>query len=122
MTGETKKFTITEDHLRLLKGLEVGWDTTEFGAPSFNVKRPFGNSDVYKDMIKALGWEVKITVNNVPYDDFDNDEYELSEELENTLFNLYRQLDTVLEICLRTLSFEPGTYEYDMYKDNWRRI
>ena len=127
MTGETKRFTIMEDHLKLLRNLEVEWNDTEFGSPSFDPKRPFGNSNVYKDMIKALGWILNISVNNIQvnYDlscNFNIDEDELPDELEEALFNLYRQLDIALEICLRTLSFEPGTYENDVYGDNWRKI
>ncbi|MCK4665968.1 hypothetical protein KAU33_04420 [Candidatus Dependentiae bacterium] len=126
-TRRTKKFKITEEHLKLLKGLEIGWNAMEFGAPSTDPKRPYGNSNVYKDMIEALGWKFSITVNNITenYDlssGFYIEENETPEELKKVLFDLYRQLDRVLEICLRTLSFEPGIYESDVYEDNWKKV
>ncbi len=120
-TGK-KRFVINEDHLKLLKELEVDWNAMEFGAPSIDIKRPFGNSDVYRDMVKALGWEVRITVDWVLSADFDLDEDDLPEEIEEVLFRLYRSLDRVLEICLRTQSFEPGVYESGIYDSKWKKI
>src|SRR5215510_593730 len=47
-----ERFTVTDDHLRLLRRAYVFWDETEFGAPGINAKRPYGNSDVYGDIVE----------------------------------------------------------------------
>lgn len=117
-----KRFVINEYHLKLLKELEIGWNHMEFGSPTVDPKKPFGNSDVFKDMVKALGWEIKIQIDWCLPKNFDLVEDELPEEIETVLFNLYRDLDTVLEICLRTQSFNPGVYESDIYGSNWKKL
>src|SRR5262245_17189804 len=50
-----ERFTVTDEHLRLLRRAYVFWDETEFGAPGINAKRPYGNSDVYGDIAEILG-------------------------------------------------------------------
>jgi hypothetical protein len=50
-----KRFTVTDEHLRLLRRAYVGWDEIEFGAPEINAKRPYGNSNVYGDIAEILG-------------------------------------------------------------------
>ena len=51
---DVKRFTVTDEHLRLLRRAYVFWDETEFGAPGINAKRPYGNSDVYGDIAEIL--------------------------------------------------------------------
>lgn len=119
---EFKRFVINEDHLKLLKELAIGWNHMEFGSPTVDPKKPFGNSDVFQDMVKVLGWEKKIQIDWCLPKNFDLDEDELPEEIEEVLFDLYRELDVVLEICLRTQSFKPGVYESDMYGSNWKKL
>ena len=53
MRNKVTTFTLTEDHIKLLRNLEVCWEDAEFGAPAIEPKRPYGNSYVYKDMIKV---------------------------------------------------------------------
>lgn len=50
------EFTVTEDHLKLLRHIRgVRWDPGEgFGAPFINSKRPYGNSDVPRDVAEIL--------------------------------------------------------------------
>lgn len=54
MTRATK-LTITENHLKLLNRMNVDWCGDEFGAPSIDPKRPYGNSFVYGDIAEAVG-------------------------------------------------------------------
>jgi hypothetical protein len=42
----TTRFTVSDEHLRLLRRAYVSWDETEFGAPEIDCKRPYGNSDM----------------------------------------------------------------------------
>ena len=48
------EFTVTDEHLKLLRGAYVGWDDCEFGAPAIDCKRPYGNSDVIADIAEIL--------------------------------------------------------------------
>jgi hypothetical protein len=51
---DVREFTVTDEHLRLLRRAHVFWDEAEFGAPSIDPKRPYGNSDVRGDMAEIL--------------------------------------------------------------------
>lgn len=58
MTKNVKKlFELKEEHLKLLRNVCVYWDDCEFGAPAVDCKKPYGSSNVYKDMAKILGIE-----------------------------------------------------------------
>jgi hypothetical protein len=52
----TRDFVLTQDHLKLLRAANIGWNGDEFGAPSMDPKRPYGNSDVIRDIMENLGW------------------------------------------------------------------
>lgn len=118
---EIKEFELTEEHLKLLKELEVDWNYAEFGAPTIDLKRPYGNSDVYKDMFKILGWKLTISINDGPDEVFDIDNEKLPNSLIKILEKLHRELETALQICLSTQSFVPGNYELNE-DDNWRKV
>jgi hypothetical protein len=91
--------------------MQVGWDDCEFGAPRIDCKRPYGNSDVYKDMIILLGIKTHIP------EDCD----ELPPKILLKLDNLHKETETALQIVLSTGSFEAGMYEADDYSTNWRK-
>lgn len=98
-------FTVTEEHLALLRAMEWRWDDCEFGAPAVDCKRPFGFSGGYhRDMARIVGWE---------YDEDDR-------EQEDELMRLYRETMTVLMVCLDVGMFEPG--EYERFADGWRKV
>lgn len=78
-------FTITKEHLVLAQNMYVGWFGAEYGAPTINPKRPYGNSDVEEDVHELLG--------NIP-----------------NVEELHKQMETALQIFLCTLSFQEGTY------------
>ena len=109
--SENKKFVMTGDHLLLMKELDVDWNNAEFGAPTINPKKPYGNSDVYKDMLKILDWEITVYINDGPGEPFDIDDDDIPETLEKTLGEFHAELETALQICLSTGSFEPGSYQ-----------
>lgn len=101
------KFTIKKEHLELIKNLVVVWNDGDGpGAPGINTKKPYGNSGVENDIAEILKWKLK--------------DGELSEAQEVKAIKLHTELETVLSICLSTLSFTEGTYkQVDTFPDKW---
>lgn len=99
-------FTLTEDHVKLLRQFRVCWDEGEFGAPCINPKRPYGNSDVPEDIHEILTGTHRGT---------------LTEEQVQRYTALHAELEYALAIVLRTGAFEPGAYVRDEYQQNWRK-
>lgn len=90
---EVRTFILKPEHLLLLKRMFTSWFDCEFGAPSIDPKRPYGNSDVLKDMKEILGKSFT--------------KKELNE--------LHKEMQTVLQIVVRNCNLEPGTYQTDKY-------
>lgn len=105
-----KRFEVKSEHLKLLNNAYVDWNDREFGAPSIDCKRPYGNSSVLLDMHELL------TDSKSP------DDFELTEEQQNHYRQLHKETQIVLQIILATQSFVPGIYEADEYHWNWRLI
>ena len=96
------EFKVTEEHLKLLKEMFVEWNYDEFGAPSIDPKRPFGNSAVESDMLDILGI------------DYGEDSYEYLEnndELRIKVDKLYKDLKICLQILVNDLSIKVGKYK-----------
>lgn len=104
---EIVRFTVTEDHLKLLRHAYVRWFDAEYGAPTIDPKRPYGNSHVPNDIAEILGWE--IPKDGVPYND------EKAKEI-------HKGTETALEIALRVGYFKAGKYEAHKYLHDWREI
>lgn len=92
------QFTVTNDHIKLLRSAYVGWDGCEFGAPAIDCKRPYGNSSVELDIAEILGWTI------ADVDEGLTQEQELRAEL------LHRETQTALQIFLSLGTMEAGTY------------
>lgn len=101
-----EKFEITEEHLKLAKRMYVSWEDCEYGAPSINCKRPYGNSDVEDDICEILGFE-RIEA--------DYEEVYSTEDLKYAEM-IHLQMETVLQICLKFLEFKTGVFTR---KDKW---
>lgn len=93
-------FELKDEHLKLLKRFNVSWDSGEYGAPSIDCKRPYGNSYVEGDIADILGWQYK-------------EEEGLSEEQLYDADKIHNETKIALQICLCTQSFKVGTYEKD---------
>jgi hypothetical protein len=114
MAGLTK-FTVTEDHLKLMRHFWVRWGEVEYGAPEIDSKRPYGNSDVVNDIAEILGWEV-------PGDDYDWDDPEYG-ELRARARKIHEETMTALQIALRVGYFKAGNYEKpNSYSEDWREV
>ena len=111
MTVNMKKlFELKEEHIKLLRKMCVGWDDCEFGAPSIDCKRPYGNSDVYNDIAKILEIEGTIV----------DDREVFSQEQINLMNEVHKETETALQIVLIIGEFRPGEYIADGYLDNWK--
>jgi len=120
---ENETFKITDNHLKLLKRMIVDWDDCEFGAPCIDPKRPYGNSDVYQDMLEILGLKelkdgiYKFKLNDKKWLLKGTDKYNIyldgadEEKLCDKLKKLHKEMETVLQICFLTQSFKIGEYE-----------
>jgi hypothetical protein len=105
------EFTVTEEHLKLLRRANVGWEDCEFGAPAIDCKRPYGNSDVVADIGEILGygeeyWQDPLTG-------------EYNETIANNFAQLHAETGIVLQIALATGEFRPGRYVCEKYRRNW---
>lgn len=109
-----KTFEMTELHVELLRNMVVSWSGTEFGAPEINPKRPYGNSDVLRDMRELLEPDVAL--------DDEGNPSGASQWTDAGLEEMHVQTETALQIVLATGSFEPGLYEADDYRNNWRPV
>jgi len=114
MPFENEKFTVTEDHLKLIQQMWVGWQDCEFGAPEIDPKRPYGNGDVCNDVARILGYDARL---------MNEDDSQYDEELYDKLEAIHKETETALQICLSTQSFVPGNYEQERYSGNeWELV
>jgi len=108
-----RTFTVTDDHLKLVKRFNIGWNDDEFGSPSVDCKKPFGNSSVYEDMAEILG----ITLPD-SYDE--HEKYDMATRPLNRLY--YEDLPIALQILCCNLSLEAATYVAEGSSNNWEKL
>lgn len=100
------EFTMTADHLALMRHMYVGWQDCETGAPEIDPKRPYGNSDVASDVADALGW-VKFPE-------------ALPRHVRERAMTLHRETEVALQVALRTGRFQVGRYRRSHeYSTDW---
>jgi hypothetical protein len=109
--ADTKTFTLTDEHLTLLRRANVRWGEMEWGAPEIDGKRPYGNGNLKDDVAGILGWEL-VDAEGGP---------KLTMAQANRALELHRETETALQIVLATGSFEAGDYEASKYGRDWRR-
>ncbi len=98
----SQHFRLSENHLKLLRAANVGWDSTSFGAPGLDSKRPYGNSDVYRDIGRILGVQPEAP----------DGEFSIDQMVEMHI--LHQETQTALQIlCFHAghARLEPGLYE-----------
>jgi len=112
---DIKRFTVTDEHLRLLRRADISWEDWEFGAPGINPKRPYGNSNIYGDIAEILGlvdgnWQDEVEEDWPP------------PEPEWRFLRLHVETAIALQIALATCEFRPGRYTRgNGWGNNWRR-
>jgi len=95
-------FDVKEEHLKLLE--EACWehdDSMYDGAAGMNLKRPYGNSDILRDICRAIGEK--------PFKDHEGEEHYSEEQYEKAM-SLHEELHIVLAIICTTRKVEPGRY------------
>jgi hypothetical protein len=97
----TQRFTVTDEHLQLLRSAYVWWDDLEFGAPGINPKRPYGNSNVYGDIAQILG---------IPDSEWMSPDAELIPDAQWRFLRLHVETAIALQIALATGEFRTGRY------------
>ena len=105
------RFTVTEEHIKLLRQAYVRWESCEFGAPAIDCKRPYGDSSVYQSIGEILA---------IPFDHEDGDYW-----TDATLAQMsitHQGTKTALQIFLATGVMEAGEYETPKYEQTWRKV
>lgn len=106
-------FDLTEDHVKLVKHFWVSWQPDEYGAPEIDPKKPYGNSDVERDIAEILGWTPEAE---------DWGDPALSEDQRNDAHRLHKETAKALQVILRAGSFVPGRYQSEQYHRNWTLV
>ena len=101
------QFELTDDHLKLLPYLSWEFYTDAyFGAPAVNIKRPYGNSDVFADIAKILDKSNKLCPHCGEVIDADYSAY---------CQKIHSEMHIVLAIVLSVKKFESGKYIQKKY-------
>jgi hypothetical protein len=111
------EFTVTDDHLKLLRHAYVVWDEGEgYGAPGINPKKPYGNSYVQRDIARIL---------DAPDDDWELEDGEkayVTPGAEERFTRMHVETMVALQIVLVTGEFRPGRYRRETpWGIDWRR-
>ena len=85
------RFTLTEDHIKLLSNFYIEWDDNYNGAPCVDCKRPYGNRGVVADVCRILGWESIVDMHG---------EETFTLEQANEAQRLHEETQTALQIIL----------------------
>lgn len=93
----TTSFSLTHEHLTLLRNANVVWEPGECGAPAVDSKRPYGNGDVAKDVARLLEWTW--------------DGEEMSDAMVERAERLHSETALALQIYLSLGHFKAGRYE-----------
>jgi hypothetical protein len=114
-----REFTVTEDHLKLLRhAYATTWDPGEGngGGAGIDPKRPYGNSYVERDIAEIL---------DAPDEDWEYDDGEkayVTDEAEERFMRLHVETMFVLQIVLAAGEFRPGRYRrIGKWGINWQR-
>lgn len=90
-------FTLTHEHLTLLRNANVIWVPSMRGGPAIDPKRPYGGSNMAKDIASLLEWT------------WDGDE--MSDAMVARAERLHSETALALQICLSLGQFKAGRYE-----------
>lgn len=117
---ELTEFTVTEDHLKLLRRVYVNWwDPGEgyYGGAGVNAKRPYGNSYVGRDIAEIL---------DAPDEDWvyeDGEKAYVTDEADQRFERLHVETMVALQVVLSAGEFHPGRYRRSTtWGVDWQRV
>lgn len=102
-----EEITVNEDMLRLISELNID-DKKE--KPLISSKRPFGNSDYYRDVLRITG----------NFEKYTNQYGEISKEGKNYVETILEDVSVVLDILVQTQKLETGHYQKE--KGEWNKV
>ncbi len=108
---DSLEFNVSEDHFKLLKGMDWDWWDCEFGSPTVDCECPYGSSDVYEDIAKIL---------NIPFGLVD-DEWYTDDQLEY-MDKRHRETETYLQILFYFGEIPSGRYKRKSKRENWEKV
>lgn len=101
------EFTLTDDHLRLIRRMNIDWYDNYEGAAGADSKRPYG-SDAIGDVCRILGWTPE-----------GGEEY--SEAQESRARKIHRETLHALQVFVQHAGITSGTYVRETpYGNKWR--
>lgn len=104
-------FTVTNDHIILLRNLSPEWMEGETGAPHISPSHPFGNENYNGEVAYDVAAILEIEPD--AFGDLSSSDY-------MRCARIYRELEYAFAILLRNLSIEEGVYEREsVYSKNW---
>lgn len=109
------EFTVTDEHLKLLRAAYIGWDDCEFGAPAIDCKRPYGTSNVLLGIAEILDADVIADMGDGQREDYVDANADRYTEL-------HRETQTVLQIAVSTGEFRTGLYRKASYTSGWELV
>lgn len=111
----TQRFTITDDHIKLIRAANITWLGWEYGAPGVDPKCPYGNSAALTDIAQIINPDFKSMREGAALD--------WLEDNTDRLERLHKETETVLRIGVQTGRFEVGTYAQvgSPYAEQWER-
>lgn len=100
------KFTMTAEHLKLLSCFYIGWNDYAYaGSPGPGDKRPFGDSDVVRNIHEDLGWPMP-DEDDPNWDEKYGDDKswnDVWEPCEKRAMAIYRETEHAMAIVLQNL-------------------
>ncbi len=109
---KNKTFTITRDHIKLIRSINVGWNE-DSKRPCIDSKRPYGDSDVPRSIAEAI---------KLDFVEIQGEKMALTSQQEKYCWQLNKDMATVLQIVLSTGAFKTGEYECNEYETDWKKV
>lgn len=97
---EHNPLIVKPEHIKLLRAMNVRWNTPEYGAPEVDPKRPYGDSYVADSIREITGMETA------------DDEW---------CRKRHREMEAVLQVWLRHGELSPGD-KVCFHKYKWRLV
>lgn len=113
---DKRKFTVTADHLKLLRHARVSWREGELdlnkGAPTIDPHAPYGSDQLCADMARILGMADA---------EWQDEGGSPTAETERRFALLHVETAIALQIALATGEFRAGHYQSDGDFFHWQR-